>query len=91
MIYINCIEEKYSKLKKRKNNLITTSERRFFTGEYFDVDSNLLLNSIRTFEISQVLNLVPYLIVSNKFSNKIRIVPYSDCKNYMIINKYVEQ
>ena len=91
MIYYNCIEEKYSKLKKRKNNLITTSERRFFTGEYFDVDSNLLLNSIRTFEISQVLNLVPYLIVSNKFSNKIRIVPYSDCKNYMIINKYVEQ
>lgn len=89
MIYYNCVEEN-SKIKKRNNNLII-GEREYFSGEYFDVYGNILLNSIRIFESSQVLNLVSYVIISNKFSNKIRIVPYSDCKNYMIINKYVEQ
>lgn len=93
IIYYNCVEEKYSKLKKRNSNSIT-SKRRFFTGEYLDIGGDILLNSIQMFEFSQVdpiINLVPYVIISNKFSNKIRIVPYSDCKNYMIINKYVEQ
>lgn len=88
MIYYNCVEEN-----KRNNDLII-GERGYFSGEYFDVYGNILLNSIQMFEFSQVdriMNLVPYVIISNKFSNKIRIVPYSDCKNYMIINKYVEQ
>lgn len=83
MIYYNCVD----------NDLII-GERGYFSGEYFDVYGNILLNSIQMFEFSQVdriMNLVPYVIISNKFSNKIRIVPYSDCKNYMIINKYVEQ
>lgn len=88
MIYYNCVEEN-----KRNNDLII-GEIEYFSGEYFDVYGNILLNSIQMFEFSQVdriMNLVPYVIISNKFSNKIRIVPYSDCKNYMIINKYVEQ
>lgn len=88
MIYYNCVEEN-----KRNNDLII-GEIEYFSGEYFDVYGNILLNSIQMFEFSQVdriINLVPYVIISNKFSNKIRIVPYSDCKNYMIINKYVEQ
>ena len=93
MIYYNCVEETYSKLKKRNSNSIT-SKRRFFTGEYLDTGGEILLNSIQMFEFFQVdciMNLVPYVIISNKFSNKIRLVPYSDCKNYMIINKYIDQ
>ena len=88
MIYYNCVEEN-----KRNNDLII-GEIEYFSGEYFDVYGNILLNSIQMFEFSQVdriINLVPYVIISNKFSNKIRIVPYSDCKNYMIINKYIDQ
>ena len=87
MIYYNCVEEN-----KRNNDLII-GEIEYFSGEYFDVYGNILLNSIQMFEFSQdcIINLVPYVIISNKFSNKIRIVPYSDCKNYMITNKYVEQ
>lgn len=93
MIYYNCVEEKYSKLKKRNINSIR-SERRFFTGEYFNISGEILLNSIKMFEFLQVgciMNLVPYVIISNKFSNKIRIVPYSNCKQYMIFDKYIDQ
>ena len=97
MIYYDYVEEKYSKLKRNSNCNSITSERRFFTGKYFDIEGDILLNSIKMFECSQVecitmrANLVPYVIISNEFSNKVRIVPYSDCKNYMIFDKYVDQ